>query len=229
MLSHSYIWRAIDMLASQHQLSPSGLARLAGLDATSFNPSKRFKADGRPRWPSTESIAKILNATDASLDQFFALQSETHPELRSKPGWAHDDILALQPAPDWPVYSEEMLLASGGSGGAPEIKTTSFKNGGAPNHPVPETDAELFGLRLDSDRFAPLYKQGAALVLSKGDPLEKNDRVILKSDHDGLVLGDIIHIRQRSISLQSLMDGGLTKTYALSGIEWVARILWASQ
>ena len=53
MLSHDSIWRAIDALEERHQLSPSGLARRAGLDPTSFNKSKRKSHDGRDRWPST--------------------------------------------------------------------------------------------------------------------------------------------------------------------------------
>src|SRR3712207_6928952 len=73
MLSHARIWAAIDRLAERYGLSASGLARKAGLDATSFNRSKRTSPDGRDRWPSTESISKILNATGASLDEFMRL------------------------------------------------------------------------------------------------------------------------------------------------------------
>ncbi|MFK7901863.1 MAG: helix-turn-helix transcriptional regulator, partial [Nitratireductor sp.] len=39
MLSHNRIWAAIDALATSNNLSPSGLARRAGLDPTSFNKS----------------------------------------------------------------------------------------------------------------------------------------------------------------------------------------------
>ena len=73
MFSHDRIWAAIDALAERHRLSPSGLARRAGLDPTSFNKSKRQGVDGRQRWPSTESIAKVLDATGASIDEFFTL------------------------------------------------------------------------------------------------------------------------------------------------------------
>src|SRR3712207_2669101 len=76
MLSHARIWAAIDRLAADHDLSPSGLARRAGLDPTTFNRSKRVAADGRPRWPSTESIAKILEATGARLGDFLGLLGE---------------------------------------------------------------------------------------------------------------------------------------------------------
>ena len=57
MYTHRDIWRAIDRLAQTFGYSPSGLAKQAGLDPTSFNKSKRQSADGKPRWPSTESIA----------------------------------------------------------------------------------------------------------------------------------------------------------------------------
>ena len=40
-LSHQEIWKALDALAERFDLTPSALARLAGLDPTSFNRSKR--------------------------------------------------------------------------------------------------------------------------------------------------------------------------------------------
>ena len=76
MLTHFQIWRGIDTLASRHGLSPSGLARLAGLDPTTFNKSKRGADEGKLRWPSTESLAKVLSATGAGLDEFLALVAE---------------------------------------------------------------------------------------------------------------------------------------------------------
>ena len=76
MLTHPQIWRAIDALASRHDMSPSGLAKLAGLDPTTFNKSKRGAANGKLRWPSTESLAKVLSATGVSLDDFVTLVNE---------------------------------------------------------------------------------------------------------------------------------------------------------
>jgi phage repressor protein C with HTH and peptisase S24 domain len=73
MLTHKQIWTAIDALAARYGMSPSGLAKAAGLDPTTFNKSKRGAANGKLRWPSTESVSKILAATGASLDDFVAL------------------------------------------------------------------------------------------------------------------------------------------------------------
>lgn len=76
MFSHDDIWRAIDGLAARNGLSPSGLARRAGLDATALNVSKRVNADGKPRWPGTEAVTKMLAATGATLEEFAALMAD---------------------------------------------------------------------------------------------------------------------------------------------------------
>ena len=60
-MTHQDVWQAIDNFAVQHQMSCSGLAKFSGLDATTFNKSKRWSKYGQPRWPSTNSIAKKLN------------------------------------------------------------------------------------------------------------------------------------------------------------------------
>src|SRR5687767_15781797 len=73
MLQHADVWRGIDRLAAKHGLSASGLARRAGLDPTAFNPSKRITREGRPRWPSTESVAKVLTVTGESFSSFVNL------------------------------------------------------------------------------------------------------------------------------------------------------------
>jgi phage repressor protein C with HTH and peptisase S24 domain len=73
MLTHSQVWGAVDRIAARYNFSPSGLAKAAGLDPTTFNKSKRVTPDGRPRWPSTESVAKVLDATGASIDEFISL------------------------------------------------------------------------------------------------------------------------------------------------------------
>ncbi len=73
MFTHEEIWAAIDKLAKENNYSTSGLAKKAGLAPTTFNKSKRFTKDGKPRWPSTESISKILFATDTQIVEFMEL------------------------------------------------------------------------------------------------------------------------------------------------------------
>ncbi|WP_246657601.1 helix-turn-helix transcriptional regulator [Cohaesibacter sp. CAU 1516] len=190
MLSHTTIWSAIDRLASENSLTASGLARLAGLDATSFNPSKRFKPDGRPRWPSTESISKVLAATDTSVEQFFT-GSELEVAHRS-----HD------PA----SHSEAAELSS--------------------LMPLPQ-DTTLW--EVSGGEFYPFYKDGAQLLILKGDVFDVGDRLIVKTNSDDLLLGDVSQTRSRSFSLSMMQDSGRVRTFSAGSVDWVARILWASQ
>ena len=69
-MEHMDLWNAIDSFAKSLDLSCSGLAKKSGLDATTFNKSKRWTSYGKPRWPSTQSLAKILDSTGVSLDEF---------------------------------------------------------------------------------------------------------------------------------------------------------------
>ena len=82
-MQHNDIWRALDALAADNGLSASGLARKAGLDPTAFNPSKRTGPDGRARWPSTESVAKVLGATGTGMDAFASLVTGATTGFRS--------------------------------------------------------------------------------------------------------------------------------------------------
>ncbi len=86
MLKHADIWKAIDLLATSQRLSASGLAKHAGLDPTTFNKSKRLGERGKKRWPSTESLAKVLAATKTSLSSFVHMvESKDEPANRNRP------------------------------------------------------------------------------------------------------------------------------------------------
>ena len=70
MFTHEQIWAALDRLAKTKGYSTSGLAKKAGLDPTSFNKSKRISPDGKPRWPSTESLSKVFHVTGETMEKF---------------------------------------------------------------------------------------------------------------------------------------------------------------
>ena len=70
-MNHYQIWNAIEMFARDHGMSCSALAKCSGLDPTTFNKSKRSSVFGQPRWPSTETISKILSATNSNASDFF--------------------------------------------------------------------------------------------------------------------------------------------------------------
>ncbi|MBB4230576.1 S24 family peptidase [Rhizobium mongolense] len=220
MLSHEQIWAAIDRLAERHDLTPSGLARRAGLDPTSFNKSKRLSADGRLRWPSTESIAKVLDATGATMEQFMGFMRPAN-SLFGLPDGA------------FPQGSSIPLLgfAQAGAGGF-------FDDGGFPaGHgwdvvefpAAPSQKAGVYALEVQGDSMMPLYRDGDVLIVEPGAQVRRNDRVVVKT-REGEVMAKVL-LRQspRSIELMSLNPEHPNRTIELSDVDWIARIIWASQ
>ena len=87
MLTHAQIWmRPRPTRRPRRASRRPGSPRKPGLDPTTFNKSKRITPDGRPRWPSTESVAKALAATGNTVDDFVQLIDENaHPPAKAVP------------------------------------------------------------------------------------------------------------------------------------------------
>ncbi len=73
---HKKIWQVIDMIAYINGISVSALARRAGLDSTAFNRSKRKYPSGKYRWPSSESICRVLKVTGMDWGRFCRYMEE---------------------------------------------------------------------------------------------------------------------------------------------------------
>lgn len=213
MLSHEKVWAAIDALAAHHSLSASGLARRAGLDSTAFNKSKRSSSDGRPRWPSTESLAKIMEATGASLADLLALVEGR----------------AAFPAPrraSVPLIG----FAQAGAGGF-------FDDGGFPvgqgweeiDLPAARVGDNAYALQVQGDSMLPLYRDGDILIVEPGASVRKGDRIVARTA-SGEVMAKILAGRTaRHVELVSLNPAHPDRVIAAAEIVWLARIVWASQ
>lgn len=211
MLSHERVWAAIDALAARHSLSASGLAKRAGLDSTAFNKSKRRSSDGRPRWPSTESLAKVIQATNSSLDDFFELiegMSDKATNGRSVP---------------------LIGFAQAGAGGF--FDDAGFPAGqGWELIELPSRAAEgAYALQVQGDSMLPLYRDGDLLIVQPGAAIRRGDRVVVKTV-EGEVMAKLLERRTaQSIELVSINPAHPNRQIGIESIEWMARIVWASQ
>ncbi len=208
MLTHSQIWRAIDRLAEQHGLSVSALAKRAGLDATTFNRSKREAPDGRARWPSTESIAKILAATGTGLDDFMALVGGTGTARRSIP-----------------------LIGFAQAGGGGYFDDAGFPVGGSWDGIVfPNVgDEHAYALEISGDSMLPLYRDGDVVVVSPAAPVRRGDRVVVKTREGEVLAKELKRRTARTVELRSLNPEHPDRLLQEGEIAWIARVLWASQ
>ncbi len=221
MLTHKQIWAAIDELASRSSMSASGLARNSGLDPTSFNPSKRFTNEGRERWPSTESIAKILKTTGTSISDFMDFV-----ELKTKKTHYPSGMYQQTASQDFvPLIG----FAQAGVGGF-------FDDGGFPvgqgwEEIAPPTGANesAYALKVSGDSMMPLYREGDIIIVDPTAQVRKGDRVVAKT-YEGEVLAKTLERKTSSIiELISINPDHDTLKFAPNELEWIARIVWASQ
>ncbi|AWM03796.1 S24 family peptidase [Bradyrhizobium amphicarpaeae] len=208
MLTHGHIWAALDRLAARAGLSPSGLAKRAGLDPTTFNRSKRVTSDGRERWPSTESIAKALAAADASIESFARLIDEDAGDSRSVP------LLGF--------------ALAGASGAFDETGLPSGKGWTETALPTAE-DGRTFALEISGDALAPVYRSGDIILVSPGTPIRKGDRVVVKTGKGDVLVATLKRRTARALDLQPLEAAQAARTIEASDVAWVARIVWARQ
>jgi phage repressor protein C with HTH and peptisase S24 domain len=208
-LSHTEIWTAIDALAKRFDMSPSAMAKMAGLDPTSFNRSKRGDGDTRPRWPSTESLAKVLEATGVGFSEFAALTERVRP-----------------PSP------RAVPLIGFAQAGAPDVVVEA----GVPvGHKWDEIDFPgagedgIYALEITGDALAPVFRDGDRILVSPSVEPRRGDRVVVKTVGGELLVKELARVTARSVELTSLIRDGQDRTLDLAEVVWIARILWASQ
>ncbi|MHA6687770.1 S24 family peptidase [Mesorhizobium sp. A556] len=214
MLSHDRVWAAIDALAERYSLSASGLAKRAGLDSTAFNKSKRLASDGRPRWPSTESLAKIIEATGASLDDFMALLINR----------TDMDALPVQ-KPTVPLVG----FAQAGAGGFFDDAGFPVGHGWDLIELPAQSTASSYALKVQGDSMLPLYRNGDVLIVEPGATVRKGDRVVVKTNAGEVMAKVLERQTPKSVSLVSLNPDHPNRDIATADVDWVARIVWASQ
>jgi len=211
VLSHEKVWAAIDALAERHALSASGLAKKAGLDSTAFNRSKRYSPDGRPRWPSTESLAKIIEATGASISEFISLMEE---EDASGPRRGSVPLIGF---------------AQAGAGGF--FTDAGFPAGEGWEHvDLPGQVGEgAYAPAVQGESMLPLYRDGDIRVVEPAAKVRRGDRVVVKTVKGEVMAKVLQRHTSRQIELSSLNPEHPNRVLATREVEWIARIVWASQ
>ncbi|MGY9054907.1 MAG: S24 family peptidase [Alphaproteobacteria bacterium] len=209
MLKHSEIWEAIDRLAARHNMSASGLAKRSGLDATTFNPSKRTSRDGKLRWPSTESISKVLDATGSNIAEFLAELPNSGTSITQRIpviGFAQAGIHGFFDDAGYPTGSDWDEIV--------------FPDIGDPN---------AYGLMVSGDSMEPLYREGDRIIVSPVANIRRGDRVVVKTREGEMMAKELVRRTAQWIELRSVNPEHADPVLAASDVEWIARILWASQ
>ncbi len=212
MLKHADIWSAIDRLAATHGMSTSGLARRAGLDPTTFNKSKRTTKQGKPRWPSTESLSKILDATQTSMADFVGLIDSGPGAARGAPARRVRCVRLSQAERGEDPFDVSGFPQAGGTSWE-DIELPAFAEGG------------LYAIEIDRDVAPPVLRSGDVIVVSPESSVRRHDRVVARLKGGEIEFGVFLRRTAQRLSLGSFTGVGEDKALPVGEVAWQARII----
>lgn len=209
-LSHGRIWGALDAVAARLGTTPSGLARSAGLDPTAFNRSKRMSADTppRPRWPSTESLAKVLQAAGMSFSEFADLAAGAPARGRGVP---------------------LIGFAQAGADGFFDDAGFPVGHGWEVVDPPAAAGEGVYALAVSGDSMLPLYRNGDRIVVDPQARVRPGDRVVVKTLSGEVMAKELTRLTESAIEVRSLNPAFGDRVLPRSEVAWIGRIVWASQ
>lgn len=213
MFNHDDIWVAIDRLAQSSGYSTSGLAKKAGLDPTAFNRSKRISPEGKPRWPSTESLSKILAVTNVTMNEF-----TTYIKVETANCNAKTSI---------PVIGCAQAGAEGFFTDAGYPQGEGWDRIELPG--VRPNDESTYALEVNGDSMEPLYRKGDVIIVSPETTIRKGDRVVAKTTDGQVMVKELKRQTTSKIELKSINPDHDDIVLEPKELEWIARVLWVSQ
>jgi phage repressor protein C with HTH and peptisase S24 domain len=90
-------------------------------------------------------------------------------------------------------------------------------------------DTTAYALEITGDSMLPVYREGDIVIVSPKAPLSKGDRVVVKTT-DGKVMAKVMQRKTtKTIELASFNSKSKTFKLAVKDVDWMARIIWASQ
>jgi len=208
MLTHTEIWSALDRLAEAHSSSPSGLAKLAGLDPTTFNKSKRQSGTGKDRWPSTESLAKVLGVLDLNMEDFAAFIAGHSGRARTAP------LIGLAQAGNDGYFDDSGFPIGAGW---EEIDLPTGRSEG------------MYVLEISGESMAPVFRHGDKVIVAPHTNVHRGDRVVVKTIEGEILAKELVRINDTYIELHSVNPDYEGRLLARKDIVWIARIIWVSQ
>lgn len=214
MLSHERVWEALDALAARYSSSPSGLAKQAGLDPTAFNRSKRMSSDGRPRWPSTESLAKVFEATGASWLEFTGLMDGLANYRPHNPMLLQNDTVGFAEADTAGFFS---------TSGLPQGSDVNWLD-----MPAVIKDGAC-ALKVQGDAMVPLYRDGDVVIIAASAVVQDGDRVVVRTKDGEVLVRVLLRSTDDKIELLTFNPAHANSVLARGDVDCMMRIIWASQ
>ena len=171
---------------------------------TTFNKNKRITKEGKQCWPST------LTTTGYSMTELVTQMGEDNASVQAKRipviGYAQAGDRGYFDDAGYPMGSgwDEVLL--------PQIG-----------------DLHAFALEITGSSMEPVYRDGDTIVVSPATGIRRGDRVVVKTKEGEVMTKELSRQSACKIELASLNKDHSNRSLEVEEIDWLSRIVWASQ
>jgi len=84
-------------------------------------------------------------------------------------------------------------------------------------------------LEINGNSLEPVFRDGDILIVAPQANIRRGDRVVLRTRAGGVMVTSLRRRSARKLELQSLVHAREEHAVSTDDVEWVARIVWASQ
>ena len=91
------------------------------------------------------------------------------------------------------------------------------------------TDQNAYVLEITGNTAAPIYCEGDNLIVSPGAKIEPGNKVVIRMKDGSIAVRRFVSETEGHVTLSKLQDDDVCKTVDRDKVDWMARIIWASQ
>jgi phage repressor protein C with HTH and peptisase S24 domain len=193
-------------VAASCGFSVSALAKKSGLDPTTFNRSKRLSNYGKERWPSTESLNKILHYLGMSMSDF--VNNYLGEDEKSA---ANQRFIPLFKFQD--LELNKFVDNKGNLNGKFEDEIV-----------FPAHCANLYAVEIMDNNLNPIYRCGDRLIVCAQCPIRRGDRLVMKTSR-GIMACELVNQSANRMECKNLANQHIL-ILSVAEIDWMARIFW---
>lgn len=208
-VNHKSLWRGLSRLADERRITKAELARRAGLCGGRLSGGGEW-GNKKLRWPSTETLAAVLDSVGMTLGQFAAMIGDVGPPAEER-----------MPLITWQQAQAEGYFNA--------IRTPTLTGAWDSMLRPRVMSQDAYAIQLVDDTLFPTYRDGDILIACPDAPIRRGDRVLVHTDANEVLGKEVVVWRNGRLLCHSLNPLAPNHPLTPESILAVHRIIWVSQ
>ncbi len=90
-------------------------------------------------------------------------------------------------------------------------------------------DEHAYALEISGNSMEPAYRDGTIILISPAASIRRGDRVVVKTREGEVMVKELKRRTAKTVELRSVNTEHGDRSLPVRDVEWIARVMWASQ